>query len=271
MKAKTRCDGARPSCARCVARHISCVHPTSKAKSKPRVNFEVDPTYLSDNVSDETLIHSNTSQMLFDTITEYAEATDNLPGSVFTPPSLRLPGWGITHGDLSFKDRWGSAISTFSPPAQIDVWSDQILIAAQSSPQVIPRMPDYHLRSFGQSKSVTARTLPSATLMTHILTYFPRMMYSTGSLPPFIHPYSLGTNVHNPREGFESLTTCVNLMQMISSGAPGSCKLFWKNVRFECERFQAEVPYPPILSHDSTYSRRFQLSIDGTCSQRCRH
>ena len=77
--------------------------------------------------------------------------------------------------------------------------------------------------------------------MTHILTSFPKMMYSPGSLPPYIHPYSLGNNLQNSEEGFESLTTCVTLMQMLSSGALGSRKLFWKNVRLECERLQVEA------------------------------
>lgn len=205
----------------------------------------MDPIYLSEEVSGEALTNRTMSPMLFDTTTEYVEATDNLPGSVFTPPSLGLPDWGLPHGDLIFKNKWGPVIFPFSPPDQRDVWADQRLIAARSGSQVIPRMPDCHLRSFGQSKSVTARTSPSAILMTHILTSFPRTMYSPGSLPPFIHPYSLRNNLQNPEEGFESLTTCVTLMQMVSSGASGSRKLFWKNVRLECERLQVEVPYPP--------------------------
>lgn len=175
-------------------------------------------------------------------------------------------------GDTRPTNKFGPSVPMLSQLGRRDRWTDQTLMADQSEAYSIPRMPTYHLRSFAQSKSITGRTSPSATLMTHMLTSFPRAMYSPGSLPPFIHPYSLGNNAHNPNEGFESLTTCVTLMQMVSGAAPGSRKLFWKNVRLECERLQVEVflnaLWPLKLLTDRC---RCSPSTSGLYYQRCKH
>lgn len=239
VKAKTRCDSTRPSCARCAARNRSCVYSVPKAKSKPRVDADMEPIHPPENVSGTALANAIPDPLFPHETAGHGEGTNSLLSSASTPLSLGLPDWGLPHGDLNFENKWGPVILPFSLLGQRDAWTHQTFMAAQSQP--IQRMPNYHLRSFGQSKSITVRTSLSATLMTHILTSFSKMMYSPGSLPPFIHPYSLGNNLHNPNDGFESLTTCAALMQMLSSGAPGGRKLFWKNVRLECERLQIEV------------------------------
>lgn len=65
------------------------------------------------------------------------------------------------------------------------------------------------------------------------------MMLRHGTLPPFIHPRLISSHAENTR--MEPLTNCVSLMHMIGSRIQGSRKLFWKNVRLECERLCAEV------------------------------
>ncbi|KAF2622529.1 hypothetical protein BU25DRAFT_210277 [Macroventuria anomochaeta] len=102
-------------------------------------------------------------------------------------------------------------------------------------------MTTYNSRSFTQSKALTGKSSAIATLMTHILASYPLMMYTPNSSPPFIRPYSLSQHPHTQSHGFESLTTCASLMQMLSSRAPGGRKLFWKNVGLECERLQVEL------------------------------
>ena len=135
----------------------------------------------------------------------------------------------------------------------------------------IPMMPSYTLRSFARSRAA-ARFSPTATLMTHILTSYPRMMYTPSSLPPFIHPYSMKQSSHNHSSAFESLSTCVSLTQMASSQALGARKLFWKNVRLECERLQCEV-----RRQSSTLLRKgrgsrcsWRILINGDCCSRCK-
>ncbi|KAJ5574343.1 uncharacterized protein N7459_008770 [Penicillium hispanicum] len=63
-------------------------------------------------------------------------------------------------------------------------------------------------------------------------------MLHHNTLPPFIHPHLISSDIENPL--VEPLTNCINLVRMISSEAKGSRKLFWKNVRLECERLLAE-------------------------------
>ncbi|KAF1851288.1 uncharacterized protein K460DRAFT_273591 [Cucurbitaria berberidis CBS 394.84] len=104
----------------------------------------------------------------------------------------------------------------------------------------IPTMPTHNLRSFAQNPAIIAGTQTTAILMARILTSFPIMMRSQDSLPPFIHPYSLSNVPGSESKSLESLTTCMSLMQMVSTSAHGGRKLLWKNVRLECERLQGE-------------------------------
>ncbi|CAO2658162.1 Nn.00g074220.m01.CDS01 [Neocucurbitaria sp. VM-36] len=104
----------------------------------------------------------------------------------------------------------------------------------------IPTMPNYQLRSFAQNPAIKGGTQTTAMLMARILTSYPMMMRSEDSLPPFIHPFSLSDVSEPESKSVESLTTCMSLMQMISTNAQGSRKLLWKNVRLECERLQGE-------------------------------
>ncbi|KAF2720483.1 hypothetical protein K431DRAFT_270669 [Polychaeton citri CBS 116435] len=77
-----------------------------------------------------------------------------------------------------------------------------------------------------------------ATLILHNLKSFPLMMLRHNSLPPFIHSSVLAPNADN--QSIEPLTNCISLMHMISSNVQGSRKLFWKNVRSECEYLRQE-------------------------------
>jgi len=70
------------------------------------------------------------------------------------------------------------------------------------------------------------------------------------TLPPFIHPKILEIDLDDGNgkgNAMEPLANCVSLMHMIGSEVKGSRKLFWKNVRFECERLCAEVRTTPLL------------------------
>jgi hypothetical protein len=67
--------------------------------------------------------------------------------------------------------------------------------------------------------------------------------------PPFIHPDSV-SDVDNC--DMESLSNCFTLMPMLRSRAEGGRKLFWKNVRMECERVFEEVRSNPALLESLT-------------------
>lgn len=235
IKAKTRCNNAQPSCARCTTRHHPCAYSNRShtRRSKACDDTSLHQSYYQDDVEiagmPDTLLLARPSNGNAD----FLPAATDLSESNAADLSLALSDWGLSHRDVSLIGKSRPSVTSLPQHQHQEGRKD-----------TIPRMPTFHLRSFAQSRSMMGRTSPSARLMSHMLTSLPKTMYSAGSLPPFIHPYSLGSNPHNPGGAFESLTTCVMLMQMISSGTIGSRKLFWKIVRIECERFKVEVPFP---------------------------
>ncbi|SPQ25758.1 7ae919f1-8516-4992-a306-67b5314558d6 [Thermothielavioides terrestris] len=64
-------------------------------------------------------------------------------------------------------------------------------------------------------------------------------MLDRNSLPPFIHPRLVAGSGAAVDE-MEPLHNCISLLHMMNSQVPGSRKLFWRNVRAECERFLGE-------------------------------
>jgi hypothetical protein len=111
---------------------------------------------------------------------------------------------------------------------------------AISSPNVlIPALPTSNPRSLIQRPKMKTGAQRVANLILHTLKSYPLMMIRHNTLPPFIHPHLISSNVEN--NDMEPLTNCICLVHMISSGVQGSRKLFWKNVRMECERLCEEV------------------------------
>ena len=108
------------------------------------------------------------------------------------------------------------------------------------SPKVsIPPLPTPNIRSLIQRPKIGTGSQRIANLILHTLKSYPLMMLRYNTLPPFIHPGLISSNVEDHH--MEPLTNCISLMQMISGGVQGSRKLFWKNVRLECERLCEEV------------------------------
>jgi len=108
------------------------------------------------------------------------------------------------------------------------------------SPKVsIPPIPTPNIRSLIQRPKIGTGSQRIANLILHTLKSYPLMMLRYNTLPPFIHPGLISSDVED--DHMEPLTNCINLVQMISGGVQGSRKLFWKNVRLECERLFEEV------------------------------
>lgn len=258
IKAKTRCDTGRPSCARCESRIIPCVYPGGR----PRSN--------ADNATSSAIVNGNAAAEDKDSTLAWPttisrESTDAalLPTEralgILNPSFLnfdsKLTEWTptvINFGALQDQSSEFDQIDTLTspyitvPPLHEPTNSPESRLLHNGwlqSPS-IPRTPTYHLRGFARNRA-SANSSATATLMTHILTSYPRMLCTPTSLPPFVHQHSLHQSLYSQTSAFESLTTCVTLMQMASSPAPGSRKLFWKNVRLECERLQFEVRRKP--------------------------
>lgn len=79
-----------------------------------------------------------------------------------------------------------------------------------------------------------------AALISHTLKSYLRMMHHD-TLPPFIHPRTISPDFS--RGNTEPLTNCISLFHMIGTNVKGSRKLFWKNVRLECERLLEDVSW----------------------------
>jgi hypothetical protein len=109
-----------------------------------------------------------------------------------------------------------------------------------SSPKVlIPTVPTSTLRTLIQRPNLNTGAQRIANLILYTLKSYPLMMTRDNNLPPFIHPRLISFGAEN--NNMEPLTNCISLVHMISSGIQGSRKLFWKNVRMECEHLRAEV------------------------------
>jgi hypothetical protein len=78
-----------------------------------------------------------------------------------------------------------------------------------------------------------------ADLVFQTLKSYPLMIMRHNTLPPFIHPCSM--LFHDDNDNMETLADCLSLMHMLGSKISGSRKLFWKNVRWECERMREQV------------------------------
>jgi hypothetical protein len=103
----------------------------------------------------------------------------------------------------------------------------------------IPQPPRENIRLLVQRPKTKSSTERIAGLILQNLKSYPLMMMDNNALPPFIHPSLVDPAVDNP--DMEPLTNCVSLMRMVSGGFKGARKLFWKNVRVECERLVHEV------------------------------
>lgn len=138
---------------------------------------------------------------------------------------------------IQYPSSGASSLTRHSTPSTNPTIQVQQVI---SSPNVsIPRVPTSAVRSLIQRPKMKTGAQKIAKLMLHTLKSYPRMMLRHNTLPPFIHPHLISSDVENNHK--EPVTNCISLVHMISSGVQGSRKLFWKNVRLECERLCEEV------------------------------
>jgi hypothetical protein len=132
------------------------------------------------------------------------------------------------------------SLSSLVRHSQPSIYQTVQIQEAILSPKVwIPPLPTPNIRSLIQRPKIGTGSQKIANLILHTLKSYPLMMLRYNTLPPFIHPGLISSDVEDNH--MEPLTNCINLVQMISGGVQGSRKLFWKNVRLECERLYEEV------------------------------
>ena len=251
VKRKSRCDNKQPQCSRCVTKGIACRYPVNtKQRAGPRVQHADDaPTTQRKKPS--------VARGLLNTADKY-DAGNNadadvvgvlaMPNSDFTDPAVEYIDWD--NSDIDLTDLWNpqlsegipspsSSPSSSSTPSSTPSTDRMIQRQAISRIPSIPPTPTYSARSLIRRPKVRNGSQRIATLMMHTLNSYPLMMLGEKALPPFIHPHQLSLDVK--KESMEPLSNCMSLVYMISNGAQGSRKLFWRNVQLECERLCAEV------------------------------
>jgi hypothetical protein len=251
---KARCDNRRPECSRCITRGIECHYPAKTPKgTPPRIQHSDDaPTEQrkrapSLEAASPTIEYrqeaSNDSEIIPDSgvIVSEPEFTDirgeyldwNGPDVDFTD---LLDPQANDETDPYPSSRVSSLVRHSKPSTNQPVQGQQ---ATSSSNVSIPTAPTSTFRSFIQRPKMKTGTPRIANLILHTLKSYPLMMMRHNTLPPFLHPRVISSDVAN--DEMEPLTNCLSLVHMISSGFHGSRKLFWKNVQMECERLCEEV------------------------------
>ncbi|KAI1390579.1 uncharacterized protein F4822DRAFT_155041 [Hypoxylon trugodes] len=169
------------------------------------------------------------------------------PDSELVGLGEEYPEWDPTIGFIDFlhtqtNDSYLPQASSSSSSGCCSTPSIEQAIGLQhglsSASYSIPATPNWSVRSLIQRPRVQTGTQRIPKLIFHTLKSYPLMMMRYNTLPPLIHPSLVSADVENAH--MEPLTNCISLVHMIGNGIQGSRKLFWQNVRRECERFSDE-------------------------------
>ncbi|KAK4252121.1 hypothetical protein C7999DRAFT_27363 [Corynascus novoguineensis] len=115
-----------------------------------------------------------------------------------------------------------------------------------SSSLPMPKQPTYYFGSLAQRPKIAPKMQRTANLIMQTLKSYPLMMLRHNVLPPFIHSQKMSFS-NAESDNMEQLHNCLSLLHLLQGQVPGSRKLFWRNVRMECERFHQEVRAPRPL------------------------
>ncbi|KAI1625198.1 hypothetical protein EDD37DRAFT_379989 [Exophiala viscosa] len=234
-KVKARCDKRRPECSRCMTKAIQCHYPGNTTQSQASRTQVYDDTSSGRQelarplVADPSNLQaSNNGNMLFDTGVTISDSDfANLEGE---PLDFDVPD------DFSDFLNLQASGEAYRYPSTVP--SSSLIRHSTPSPDLQHITPSLNVRSILQRPKIKTAPQRTVNLILHTLKSYPLMMLRDNTLPPFIHPRSICANADS--NYMEPLTNCISLVHMISSGVRGSRKLFWKNVRLECERLCEE-------------------------------
>ncbi|KAF2278343.1 uncharacterized protein EI97DRAFT_431584 [Westerdykella ornata] len=252
-RGKVRCNNARPTCSRCSQRNLTCIYPTSKGPNTTRSRLQGNRN-ASLPASDSPLPRPRRPSASVNT-TPTTDSTVQFPHDAFNSV---LQGedyldtlWSDDFRDLEFpllvdpQSGVGpeDALLQITTPNQCISYPDALTVPTEHELAQIPQVnltmtPTQTPRAFTNRSKLGAGALTIANLMKHMLNSYPLLIHTHNSLPPFIHPRLLSQDARHGH--LESLANCINLVRMVGSGIQGSGKLFWKNVRLECERLLDE-------------------------------
>lgn len=165
---------------------------------------------------------------------------------------------GLTVNQPSLPSANSTEMSSFTPSSQESAVAPsdkafQLVHGVWPAKASIPPVPTVAVRSLIQRPKLQANTQRTADLIFATLKSYP-LILRQNALPPFIHPSLVDSEAENL--AMEPLINAINLSRMVSAGIQGSRKLFWRNVKVECERFSAQVccPVPAYIGKKADMS-----------------
>jgi hypothetical protein len=235
---KARCDNGQPSCSRCTVKTVECHYPCKTTSSTPSLAFTSHSVQTSVATSEKINISRDNAP---------ATWTPGVCGEQplgWNDSELASLGESIDWGNLNLgvadllDDRTGMAAVHFpmsSVSQNLEIQHAMTLISMS-----IPSAPNiYSPRSFISRPERNPGQQGIVNLVLQTLKSYPLTIIHYNTLPPFVHPGFV--DFHDEGGNTESLEICLSLMHMLGSKIRGSSKLFWKNVRWECERMREQA------------------------------
>ncbi|KAB5585032.1 hypothetical protein GE09DRAFT_1069144 [Coniochaeta sp. 2T2.1] len=249
-KRKSRCDGNRPSCSRCLVNSLDCSYPGASATHDK--GPEVTPP-------DE----AHTSQCNWDTQLaasppsaghgrvwqrQYSVPKDIMSTPAPGPPTLEAAEFPWNTTDADFANYLVPQVYQYNTSPSVDLVDQSGFLAGQPVQSLegstsfnlhMPPGMSQNMRSFVHRPRQKTEGMGIANIILQTLKSYPVMLSLGGTLPPFIHSHvrSWDSNVAS----IEPLEDCIGMMQMANTNVSGGRKLFWKVVRMECERLCEEI------------------------------
>ena len=125
VKANSRCDTTRPSCARFVTRHISCSYPSGMVK--PKASSNASPHWANQLYDVETmnLTTAASTTLSLNETAEPIEATLDFPDFSFASLGFGLPDWSLPErSDLGRTNKLGPHVPMLPRLGRRDRWTD---------------------------------------------------------------------------------------------------------------------------------------------------
>jgi hypothetical protein len=237
-RSKARCDNGQPSCSRCTVKTVECHYPSKAASTTPSL------AVTSHDVRTPVATSGNLGVDLVNAPATWSPEICGKQPLGWNDMELASLGESIDWENLTLDaadildGQTGTAAVHF--PLSFDNHNLEIQHATAPLSMSIPSVPNiYSPRSFISRPERNPVQQRIVNLVLQTLKSYPLMIMHHNTLPPFIHPYS--RDFQDDEENMESLENCFSLMHMLGSKIRGSPRLFWKNVRWECERIREEV------------------------------
>ncbi|PSR83362.1 hypothetical protein BD289DRAFT_436031 [Coniella lustricola] len=222
--ARARCDLVRPSCSRCLDRHIHCEYlaPAAAGARLRKASRPSAASHLAYTSPAPTPTRPSTSAV---TSSEIASTSYNGPAFSPTPPTSSL-----VRQDGNANDALGAAF---------DDNTTAMLLAPLDVSHIRDRWLDYYFTpTTKQIKEYPARV--AALMAKTMASYSPMWIRSQAHSPPFIHPAQLQLGAHHKNMP-EPLANCLSLLRLCQNAAPGSHDLVRESIHREMERLVASV------------------------------